>query len=72
MDMQNVSSIGNFLTDTHNVIMLNLQAAQCHACKSLEPIEAVEVVLRLQSVAAKVDRAFSSDLHQLDKLLTDW
>ena len=56
----------------HNVTMTNLHAAQCEACKGLEPVEAVEVILRLQRIAAKVDRAFSSDLHQLDQLLTDW
>lgn len=72
MDKHNVSNISQYIVDTHNVIMLNLQAAQCNACKSLDPAEAVEVILRLQRIAAKVDRAFSFDLAQLDQLLADW
>ncbi len=72
MDKHNVSNISQYIVDTHNVIMLNLQAAQCNACKSLAPVEAVEVILRLQRIAAKVDRAFSFDLNQLDQLLADW
>lgn len=72
MDKRNVSNIMNFLAGTHNVTMTKLHAAQCEACKSLDPIEAVEAVLRLQRIAAKVDRAFGADLAQLDQLLTDW
>jgi hypothetical protein len=72
MDKHNVRNIFNSLSGTHNVTMTNLHAAQCEACKGLEPAEAVEVILQLQRIAAKVDRAFSSDLHQLDQLLTDW
>ena len=72
MDKQNVGNILNSLLGTHNVTMANLHAAQCEACNGLEPAEAVEVILRLQRIAAKVDRAFSSDLNQLDQLLTDW
>ena len=72
MDKHNVRNILNSLSGMHNVTMTNLYAAQCAACKGLEPDEAVEVILRLQRLAAKVDRAFSSDLHQLDQLLTDW
>ena len=72
MDKRNVSNIINSLAGTHSVTMNSLTAAQCEACKSLEPIEAVEVILRLQRIAAKVDRAFSADLAQLDQLLTDW
>lgn len=72
MNKRNVSNIINSLAGTHNVTMTNLHAAQCEACKGLEPVEAVEMILRLQRIAAKVDRAFSSDLHQLDQLLTDW
>ena len=72
MDKRNVSNIMTSLIGTHNVIMPKLHAAQCEACKSLDPAEAVEVVLRLQRIAAKVDRAFSADLAQLDQLLTGW
>lgn len=72
MDKQTVGNILNSLSGTHNVTMAKLHAAQCDACKSLEPAEAVDVILRLQRIAAKVDRAFNSDLHQLDQLLTDW
>ena len=72
MNKHNVRNILNSLSGTHNVTMTNLHAAQCEACKRLEPVEAVEVILRLQQIAAKVDRAFSSDLHQLDQLPTDW
>ena len=72
MDKRNVGNILNSLAGTHNVTMTSLYAAQCAACKGLEPVEAVEVILRLQRIAAKVDRAFSTDLNQLDQLLTDW
>ena len=72
MDKRNVSNIMTSLIGTHNVIMPKLHAAQCEACKSLDPAEAVEVVLRLQRIAAKVDRAFSADLAQLDQLRTGW
>ncbi len=72
MDKRNVSNIINSLVGTHNVTMTKLHAAQCEACKSLDPAEAVEVVLRLQRIAAKMDRAFGTDLAQLDQLLTDW
>ena len=72
MDKQNVGNLLNSLSGTRNVTMANLYAAQCEACNGLEPVEAVEVILRLQRIAAKVDRAFSSELHQLDQLLTDW
>lgn len=72
MDKRNVSNIMTSLIGTHNVIMPKLHAAQCEACKSLDPAEAVEVILRLQRIAAKVDRAFSADLAQLDQLLTGW
>ena len=72
MDKRNVSNIMTSLIGTHNVIMPKLHAAQCEACKSLDPAEAVEVVLRLQRIAAKVDRAFSAELAQLDQLLTGW
>lgn len=72
MDTQNVSNIINFLSGVHNATMTNLHAAQCEACKGLDPVEAVEVILRFQRIAAKVDRAFSSDLQQLDQLLSDW
>ena len=72
MDKHNVSNIINSLSGAHNLTMTKLHAAQCEACKSLEPAEAVEVILRLQRIATKVDRAFSSDLHQLDQLLSDW
>ena len=72
MDKHNIRNILNSLSGTHNMTMTNLHAAQCEACKGLEPVEAVEVILRLQRIAAKVDRAFSADLAQLDQLLTDW
>ena len=72
MDKRNVSNIMTSLIGTHNVIMPKLHAAQCEACKSLDPAEAVEVILRLQRIAAKVDSAFSADLAQLDQLLTGW
>ena len=72
MNKHNVHNILNSLSGTHNVTMTNLHAAQCEACKSLDPAEAVEVVLRLQRIAAKVDRAFSFDINQLDELLADW
>ena len=72
MDKQNVRNILNSLVGTHNVTMTNLHAAQCEACKRLEPAEAVEVVLRLQRIADKVNRAFGADLAQLDQLLADW
>ena len=72
MDKQNVRNILNSLSDTHNVTMTHLHAAQCAACKGIDPVEEVEVILRLQRIAAKVDRAFSSDLRQLDQWLTDW
>ena len=72
MDKRNVSNIMTSLIGTHNVIMPKLHAAQCEACKSLDPAEAVEVVLRLQRIAAKVDRAFSAELAQLDQLQTGW
>ena len=72
MDKRNVCNIMDSLAGTHNVIMPQLHAAQCEACKGLEPAEAVEVILRLQRIAAKVDRAFSFDLTQLDELLIDW
>lgn len=72
MDKQNVSNIINSLSGAHNVTMTKLHDAQCEACKRLDPIEAVEVILRLQRIAAKVDRAFSYDLRQLDQLLSDW
>ncbi len=72
MDKQNVNNILNALSSTHHATMTGLHAAQCEACKGLEPAEAVEVILRLQRIAAKVDRAFSFDLIQLDQLLADW
>ena len=72
MDTSSVNNILNALADTHSVTMTNLHAAQCEACKSLEPVEAVEVILRLQRIAAKVDRAFISELNQLERMLTDW
>ena len=72
MDKQNVGNILNSLSGTHNVTMANLHAAQCKACNGLEPAEAVEVILRLQRIADKVNRAFSVELHQLDQLLTNW
>ena len=72
MDKQNVGNLLNSLSGMHNVTMANLYTAQCEACKGLEPAEAVDVILRLQRIAAKVDRAFSAELHQLDQLLTDW
>ena len=72
MDKQNVSNIINSLVGTRNVTIDKLHTAQCEACKGLEPVEAVEVILRLQRIAVKVDRAFSSDLRQLDQWLTDW
>ena len=72
MDKRNVSNIMTSLTGTHDVIVTQLHTAQCEACKSLDPAEAVEVILRLQRIAAKVDRAFSADLTQLDQLLTGW
>ena len=72
MDKRNVSNIMTSLTGTHDVIVTQLHTAQCEACKSLDPAEAVEVILRLQRIAAKVDRAFSADLAQLDQLLTGW
>ena len=72
MDKQNVINILNALSSTHNATMTQLHAAQCEACKGLEPAEAVEVILRLQRIAAKVDRAFSFDLNPLDELLIDW
>ena len=72
MDKQNVSNILNSLLSTHHATMTQLHTAQCEACKGLDSAEAVEVILRLQRIAAKVDRAFSAELHQLDQLLTDW
>jgi len=72
MDKQNVSNILNALSSTHHATMTKLHVAQCEACKSLDPAEAVEVILRLQRIAAKVDRAFSFDLIQLERLLVDW
>ena len=72
MDKQNVSNIINALSSTHFATMTQLYTAQCEACKGLEPAEAVEVIFRLQRIAAKVDRAFSFDLAQLDQLLADW
>ena len=72
MDKQNVSNIINSLVGTRNVTMDKLHTAQCEACKRLEPAEAVEVVLSLQRIADKVNRAFGADLAQLDQWLTDW
>lgn len=72
MDMQNVSNIRNALSSTHRATLTKLHDAQCEACINLAPIEAVEVILRLQRIADKVDRAFSSDLQQLAQLLADW
>ena len=68
----NVRNILNSLSDMHDVTMTHLQAAQCEACKGLEPVEEVEVILRLQRIAAKVDRAFRAELRQLDQWLTGW
>ena len=72
MDKQNVSNILNSLLSTHHATMTQLHTAQCEACKGLDSAEAVEVILRLQRIAAKVDRAFSFDINQLDELLADW
>ena len=71
MDKQNVSNLLNSLSGMHNVTMIQLHTAQCDACNGLEPAEAVEVILRLQRIADKVNRAFSVELHQLDQLLTN-
>lgn len=72
MNGYNIRNIINSLSGMHKVAMTNLHAAQCEACKSLEPVEAVEVIIRLQLIAAEVDRAFSSDLNRLHQLLADW
>ena len=72
MDTPNVNNIINSLSGAHNETMTKLHAAQCEACKSLDPVDAVEVILCLQRIATKVDRAFISELNQLERMLTDW
>ena len=72
MNKHNVRSILNSLSGTHSVTMTNLQAAQRTACKGIDPVEEVEVIIRLQRIADKVNRAFGAELRQLDHLLTDW
>ncbi len=72
MDKRNVSNIMTTLAGTHNATMTKLHDAQCEACINLDPIEAVDVILRLQRIAAKVDRAFGADLAQLDQSMPAW
>ena len=72
MDKRNVQNILNALAVQSNIILTAMHDAQREACSNMAADETIELILRYQRIADKINKAFEADMRRLDQLLSDW
>ena len=72
MTKQEVSSIITALAAQQHETLAALHHAQLAAVTTAPACEAVELVLRYQRIADKINRVFDADIRQLAQLVSDW